>query len=311
MYEVSVIIPVHNGEKYIGRCIDSLIKQEFSNWELIVIDDGSTDNTVKICQTYSSLDFRIKIYSQVNQGVSAARNHGLQLAQGKYIAFVDADDWVSNDYLETLVHILKNNNAELSVAGYIEVRNLVEFESRNVDEKTTIQRMQGNDLLNSLYNTTQSGYLWNKLFVTNIIKENNLTFEKEITVWEDMLFCFRYMLKIKSMVVTNRVVYAYFQNSDSVMHEKNYKKEYTKVNVLRILCNYKNNKPFQINSKRYLIRFWVNYFYEFKAKKTKKIMQECINDITNYHLWENMTYREKIKLLFVILQIKLKIYCCL
>ena len=113
--KVSIVIPVYNVEKYLARCIQSVINQTYENIEIILVDDGSMDSSGKLCDTYKMRDNRIKVIHQRNLGVSAARNVGLDLAEGDSITFIDADDYVAENYIETLVNLMKKEKAEISI----------------------------------------------------------------------------------------------------------------------------------------------------------------------------------------------------
>ena len=113
--KISIIIPIHNVEKYLKRCLDSVEKQIYTNLEIILINDGSTDNSLEIAEEYAKKDSRIKIYSEANHGLSAARNLGLKQVTGEYITFIDSDDYVSNDYVSYLYSLLEKNNFTASM----------------------------------------------------------------------------------------------------------------------------------------------------------------------------------------------------
>lgn len=115
---ITVIIPVYNVSDYISRTINSVLCQTYKDWELILVDDGSTDDSGDICEAYSATDERIKVIHQKNGGVSSARNMGIELSSGKYIAFIDGDDYISEYYFETLYNMLVNNDADMSVQIY-------------------------------------------------------------------------------------------------------------------------------------------------------------------------------------------------
>lgn len=115
---ISIIVPVYNTEKYLEKCLDSLINQSYPYLEIIVVDDGSTDNSFQICNKYTKLDSRIKVIHQKNKGLSAARNTGLQYVHGKYISFVDSDDYVTSDYIAYLYYLLTKYHADISVCSY-------------------------------------------------------------------------------------------------------------------------------------------------------------------------------------------------
>ena len=119
MIKISVIIPVYNGEKYIKRCIDSIKKQTFNDWEIILVDDGSKDKTGVICDSYALEDKRIKVFHKSNGGVSVARNFGIDKAIGDYITFVDCDDWIEKDFFEKVVNFLTKDSVDILITGFI------------------------------------------------------------------------------------------------------------------------------------------------------------------------------------------------
>lgn len=125
---ISIIVPVYNAEKYIHRCIDSILCQSFSDFELILVDDGSPDNCGTICEEYAAKDKRILVLHQENRGQAAARNRALDMARGEYIAFVDSDDWVHPRYLEVLLRNAEANRADISVCGHRKVTDMVPFQ---------------------------------------------------------------------------------------------------------------------------------------------------------------------------------------
>lgn len=115
---ISIIVPVYNVEKYLDRCVQSILIQSFKRFELILVNDGSTDNSFEICQKYRKKDSRVILISQENKGLSAARNTGLNNAHGDYICFIDSDDFIEKDYLKLLLNNLKSNNADISICEY-------------------------------------------------------------------------------------------------------------------------------------------------------------------------------------------------
>jgi len=122
MPEISVIVPVYNVEKYLSRCIDSILNQTFSDFELILVDDGSTDNCGAICDEYAQKDSRIRVIHQENQGVSSARNHGVEAAMGEYVTFVDSDDWLDSVFLERMYQAMIRYDADMSVSNITQIR---------------------------------------------------------------------------------------------------------------------------------------------------------------------------------------------
>ena len=135
---ISVVIPVYNTEKYLKECIDSVINQSYNNLEIILVDDGSTDNSLEICNKYADMDKRIKVIHKNNGGLSDARNVGIENANGKYITFVDSDDFIENDMYELLYNDVCENNAEIAGCDYYLFNSLSTSKSDNITEKKCV-----------------------------------------------------------------------------------------------------------------------------------------------------------------------------
>lgn len=212
MLLISVIVPAYNAEKYIEKCLKSVIGQTYRNIEIIVVDDGSKDLTKRIIEQHVKKDPRIKtIFHEKNYGVSKSRNDALIMARGDCVTFIDADDSVSNQYIEELVNALKD--AELSICGYIRCE--------DYNKKEILLGIQGGiDKDIFYYNVLCSNIIhaacWNKMFLLSIIKENNILFEENIYVGEDMLFLMRYASFCNKIYYVNKPLYCYYKNKNSV-----------------------------------------------------------------------------------------------
>lgn len=192
---ISVIVPVYNSEKYLRRCIDSILNQSYSNLEIILIDDGSTDGCKKIIDEYSKKDSRIIAISQKNSGQSHARNVGLAGATGEYVSFIDSDDEIHEDFILELFAVY-NNNVDLSVIGMC-YRKLDIHKEINTYLKRLRPRGKKESIQNyTLRLLTFDGRMYpviNKLFRTSILKENHLSFEEGLNFAEDTEFVLRYL----------------------------------------------------------------------------------------------------------------------
>ena len=213
---VSVIIPAYNAERYIGYCIDSVIAQSYKNLEIIVIDDGSTDNTKGVRRNYH--DNRVHYYCQKNGGPASARNHGLTKAAGEYIAFVDADDFISPEYIITLLRLNLNYTTFCSVCSYVKFQNKDRLEeSINKNQKVKEQKMNRNAALKSLfYKKEITAYPVLKLFHHSVIK--NVYFPEELRLGEDLQFVYEIIKTQDEISYTNAELYYYFQNQQSITH---------------------------------------------------------------------------------------------
>lgn len=223
---ISVIIPVYNTEQFLPICLDSVIGQTYKNLEIIIINDGSVDNSMEICERYALRDQRIKIISQSNGGLSAARNTGINNANGEFITFVDSDDYISSNTMEVLLRILLECNADCSVCGYTcvdELRNIIK--NYYVSNQCEIS---GIEALRKYYfdNTCEINFVtvWGKLYKRELW--NNIRFKENI-VFEDIDLMPFILLKCKKIVVSDiRCRYFYVQRSGSIMSLQRNKKYY-------------------------------------------------------------------------------------
>lgn len=216
---VSIIIPIYKVEKYIKRCIESILSQTYSDLEIILVDDGSPDSSGMIAEDFAAKDNRVVVIHQKNQGVSGARNTGLDAAKGKYVVFVDADDYIEKNYIEILVKGFRDNT-QLSIINYaVNGKAAINEKSGVYDKEHTAIRLF----------TRQSfmGYLFNKMFLRSIIKDNNIRFSVESHWCEDALFCSEYVLRINNSVYCDSVGYNYIVRSDSATNMKYNEKHFS------------------------------------------------------------------------------------
>ena len=214
---VSIIMPAKNSGAYIRRCIESVLSQKFTDWELLIINDGSTDDTVVTAMTFSKDDERIRVFDSQGKGVSAARNYGLELSTGDHIAFIDSDDSVDPDYLSVLVELAEKNNADISQCSlYYRYDN-----GTVVQEKETEDAVyNGHDEIMNAYFSGMVGKIclaaWGKLFRRELL--NGIRFDETLTIQEDAFFTFQCAMKSSKIACCNRALYYYYQNSASVMN---------------------------------------------------------------------------------------------
>lgn len=200
---ISVIVPVYNAAKYIKCCIESILAQTINNFELILIDDGSTDDSGKICDEYSKKYLNVVAFHQKNKGVSATRNFGIRKAIGDYLVFVDSDDWVEPDYLELL---LKN-----MVPGGMSVCMLTENNLKQNQERISIQYLSTATAQISVFSHNgMQGFPVTKMFDRKLIIKNSIFFNETIGICEDVLFVIQYIKNIYGKIAfTNNVLYHY------------------------------------------------------------------------------------------------------
>lgn len=200
--KISIIVPVYNAEKYLNRCIDSILSQTFKDFEVLLVDDGSKDKSGAICDEYAKKDNRVRVFHKENGGVSSARNVGLDEANGKYISFVDSDDWVVPAYFAELLS-LYHGDIDLVECSYIYYGN------EQILFKTEFVESDSEHYLEKLFQNRRfyEGFLWVKLFKATLI--NNLRFESKLAFNEDRVFIAQYMLKCRKVVATQKCLYYY------------------------------------------------------------------------------------------------------
>lgn len=217
--KISVIVPIYKTERYLQGCIDSILSQTFCDFELLLIDDGSPDNSGKLCDKYVSKDSRVRVFHKKNGGVSSARNIGIENANGEWIYFLDSDDAL---YPNTFSILLKNICEDVAyvMAGYV-IYNEVGEEIYSISTKRT-DVINARDAISQMFapkDYLYHGYLWNKLFRLDIIKRNNLRFAENIYFNEDRLFNVLYLRNIgdKKCIYMTEPVYKYIERSGSAM----------------------------------------------------------------------------------------------
>jgi len=209
---VSVIVPVYNTGEFLGSCLNSLLAQNYSPIEIILVDDGSTDNSSDICNEYALKHKNIHVIHQENRGVSTARNKALDIAKGEYITFCDSDDYVLPNMINHLVEIMEENNCDLSVCGFSRDTELnVSKSNIGIGE---CKKLHGEQMgIEVLLNRQCAGYSWNKLFKKEYIFSGKpLKFQHDIAVLEDLLFVVEYLSRIKYMCFTPIQLYIYRDN---------------------------------------------------------------------------------------------------
>lgn len=277
--KVSVIVPVYNGGAYIAKSIKSLLMQSYDNTEIIIVNDGSTDNTREMLEKISSEYSSVTVINQENKGVSEARNSGIAESSGEFIMFMDSDDEVSRDWVQKAVSHITSGNYEIAVSGYdVKYRDtdVLDSTSRFSDftagrDKIIDRVFRHRDILPAI---------WNKIYISDIIKSHNIKFDSRYAIGEDLLFLVNYMIYVKKTVVYADRTYCYFLNSEGAMQSHNsgskFKKswltEWLSVNHAEKLLLENGIKPKSIKIKKVriadkLISTIQKYDYETPLKK--------------------------------------------
>lgn len=210
MSSISVIVPVYNAEKYIAQCIDSILSQTFSDFELLLIDDGSKDHSGAICDEYAAKDSRVRVFHKENGGVSSARNLGLDEAEGEWITFVDSDDFIAPDFCEIL---LDNEDCDFVVASY---ETFGKSSFRHILKESLCSKNELLLLLNDYLAHPHFSTPWGKMYKKHILDAHKLRFIINIDSTEDTLFTYEYLLYVNSLKTKGDVVYYYRQTGNGL-----------------------------------------------------------------------------------------------
>lgn len=299
---ISIIIPIYNAEKYLKATLDSIGEQTYSNYELILVNNESTDDSEDICLQYKIKDNRTRYYKKENCGVSNARNFGLKKATGDYICFVDADDILDRNYLEVLLTNLLDGDNQLACCKYKKFQD--EFITEIVSNESS--KLKNEDKYELLFNN-YGGYLWNKIFIKDIILSNNLLFNEEVCICEDMLFVFNYLKYVNSISCSNQVCYFYRVLNNSLSRNFNNMNWFTIFSVLNKIIE--ENKLYDSSVYNKVLYMYLFKLYEGKYRlkfnkhdkdykkqkdyinKKNKELQEHKKVLTNKQLFKLYIYK--------------------
>lgn len=311
---ISVIVPIYNVEKYLKRCIESILNQTYFNIEIILVNDGSTDNSLEIANEYKKNDSRIKVISKKNGGLSSARNIGIDNANGKYLTFIDSDDYISSDYIEILYNSIIKYNSDISVAIFKLV-----FEDNS--QKRIYKTKRVNEYVNDRYNMLIKMF-YQKDFDTSAVAKlfSVKIFEgvrfPEGLLYEDLATIYKLFMNAKKISYINKEIYFYFQRKGSITKDNFKVKDFDLINIVSMILdemksvdkkNNLNNKLLNAVVQKYLsANFYILRKIGFNSDKYKKYRDYCIKNIKQYKCL-NFNARLKNNLAVILFSINPKI----
>lgn len=303
--KISIIVPVYNVEKYIKVCIESILNQSYINFELLLINDGSTDNSYDICKKYKELDSRIFIFDKKNEGVSATRNFGIEKATGEWICFVDSDDWLPNNYFEKIMEDTKL--ADITFWGakfHYSDSSTTEYNPKPVfiENKNEIEKILLYLKENS-QNFEYLGYTWNKLFKASIIKNNFIRFVTNLKLREDEVFTLEYAQYANSIRIKNDVYYNYRVINTGLTASLKKNTEYILLasEMERLIKNYNNNDFIQRMNQAIL-----SYLF-FSIIKSKPLDKIWYNQVRRFNKFNKIKRRTTISVKNKIISLLIKL----
>lgn len=276
--KVSVIVPIYNVEKYIGKCVDSIRNQDYPNIEIIRVDDGSPDKSPQIIDEMASNDDRIKVIHEKNGGVSSARNRGIAAATGEYIMFVDGDDWVDDDYVSYFVDLIEKHGCDIGM----DKNNYMVEKTMSADKS---YRVSAEKAIEWIYLGTLFVAVWNKIYKTSLLRESGVLFNEEIWYGEGMLFNIECLQCVEEVAIGEKAVYHQTYNPDSAMRSFNLESNFCGIRSMEL------QKDVWKKKSRAIKRAWTYHRYCFNrtiigglvdseiVDENREVYDECVRNL--------------------------------
>ena len=296
MKKVSIIIPIYNGEKYINECLQSVCNQNYKNIEIIIVNDGSIDSSLTICRDWQKKDSRIIIFNNENHGVSYSRNFGIEKSTGEYLAFIDADDIISFDYILTLVEMIEKNplyDCSIVSVGAFSKR-LKPFSNGRMNRLSTYETHS------ALYSYL-GGFIAGKLYKSGILKTNKLKLDENIAVCEDLLFNVQYLRHCREIVYNTGVKYLYRQHESSAIHNIYNLKWFDCLKAYELIIQeYEEKKELLLIVVYNYLKMLCEAKYRAKFLKEKVLVKNAKNEIKCYQKYrKEFSIKQNIKLIIL------------
>lgn len=276
---VSIIMPVYNSEKYINQSILSVLNQTYSNFELIIINDGSTDNSKKVCEQYLEKDSRIHFFDKKNEGVAKTRNFGIEKANGKYLMFIDSDDIFEENMIEKMLKTSIDFDADIVRCSYRNLSNLNNKIAEKIDDGVYEAEQIYDNLISELLKENLKGYIWNLLIKKEIVEK----FDEDLFIYEDLLFCLNTFFKSKRIYCLDLPLYIYNDLNTDSLTKRDYEKNIHNIiraekSIIRTLEKFNCMKYRSFIDTRIVTNI-VNYVYLIQFFYSKKKALKCRKEL--------------------------------
>lgn len=309
-YKISVIVPIFKTGVYLRRCLESIVNNTYQNLEIICINDGSPDNSGEILEEYQKLDLRIVVVNQKNKGISAARNVGMNIATGEFIAFIDSDDWIHPNYFRYLVQLQQTTRADIAICGHKRVDLEEPFDELPDDlNEASIKTVSLSEITNKTYWKT---FVWGRLYSKKLLADCRFDIN---TTLEDTCFNFDVIFKRNGKIkyaIIDIPLYFYFVRQTSAVHSLTASMVYTQIvwYINQINCNHSELTQEMASVEALKAFFAFRYLYSFDMNVTRKKYTEVVKRLRKsmYIAWKAMIQCENISLKKKI-QYEI-IYCC-
>lgn len=307
---ISIVVPVYNAGDFISRCIESILNQEYSNIQLILINDGSKDNSLDVCKSYEKKDNRVLVYDQLNKGVSTARNKGIELASGDFVCFVDSDDFIEPSYLTTFLSFNENHDSTIILQDILRVRD--DFSEKNCNFEDELIKKDDFDKLLTKYKIFRFGYPFSKFYKRSILTVNKIKFKSNIHFSEDLLFFIEYLNYVDNVRLSSKALYNYVDVGNSLSYAYHsfesemecYKEMIKSTDLLKNKFDIENERYIQKSIGHFLTRS-INSMYRPKYKKEIKFRLKFLRtinskeDINRLKYWNEDNIFQKIMISFL------------
>ena len=298
--KVSIIFPVYNVKEYLPKCLDSIANQTIRDFECILLDDGSSDSSGIICDSFAANDKRFSVVHLENGGVSRARNEGIKRAKGEYLGFVDSDDWIDPEMFESLYRDAKNYNADISICGVYEDR-----PPKKIIEMTSVQAK-----ICMFSNDGFRGYSVNKLGRRELFE--NVRFDEGIRCYEDLIFFYRLFSNCSKVVWNGKPLYHYFRHEGTLSTDYRFNKEKKKgINVLKQCMDNESDKSVVTAMRHYFFDYYLETAINYVSRRD--IQEEGFHEAVEYVVdnqcqIKDCTLRQKIWMKIIIKDNLKKLY---
>lgn len=284
---ISIIVPVYKVEKYLPACIDSILAQTYENFELILVDDGSPDNCGQICDEYAQKDNRIKVIHQENQGVVVARNNALKIAVGKYLTFVDSDDWLEKTFLSETIQKAQETDADIIWTDFYENTDFVENKKLTKSLPNNIDIDNLHQILTLFIKDDIKGYLWNKLIRHKYYQKCNIQTDENCTMMEDKYIMLQLLSNYPQMAYIQKPLYHYTTRSDSATNIDIHPYIKALPNIQHMYTFLKNSNLWKKQHRNFclfIMRVKLTILKELGIKAARKYLSFAHHSISNYPL---------------------------
>jgi glycosyltransferase EpsJ len=281
---ISIIIPVYNVEKYLPTILNQIISQSYCNFEVILVNDGSTDQSGYICDQFQKNDWRIRVVHKNNGGLSSARNAGIDIAKGKYIVFIDPDDQLHSDYINELYKIAESHQCDAIVSGY----QTVPTNEKKVPGYQLNEVMDGKTFVLSSKNIHSNNdlcFVWRYFYKLQVIKDKKIRFNEEVFIGEDVIFNLEFLLHSKRVYAVPNIYYFYTVNNPTSLMRVSYKPNLESSLILQHKVRKKLSEEFNLLEHKHYRLDMANYYI-------KNIYRLIIN---NYKKGQELNYNEIVK----------------